>query len=237
MKKIFLISLTFTMLACNAKQQKSAVQTPAAAPAQSAAAASTRTVTGPVLETMNSGGYTYMKIGDLWAAVPETTVTKGQTVSIDVQMVMDNFESKTLNRKFERLAFATIAGAAAPQKVQPVSMASAMPAALATAVTEKPAGAKSVAEVWQQKKELADKTVVVRGKVVKALGGIMGKNWIHVRDGSGARDKGTDDLTVTTDGMRKVGDVVTVTGTLRVDKDFGAGYKYPVIIEDAKLQE
>jgi hypothetical protein len=65
----------------------------------------------------------------------------------------------------------------------------------------------------------------------------MGKNWMHLRDGSGTRAKGDDDITVTTSDSVKVGDVVTVKGTLNVDKDFGAGYEYPVIVEDAKLQK
>ncbi|MGZ4778923.1 MAG: nucleotide-binding protein, partial [Thermoanaerobaculia bacterium] len=97
--------------------------------------------------------------------------------------------------------------------------------------------AKTIAEIWAGKDTLKDKNVVVRGKVVKSLSGIMGKNWIHLRDGSGTRAKGTDDITVTTNGNASVGDVVVVSGTLRADKDFGAGYVYSVIIEDAKLQK
>jgi hypothetical protein len=64
----------------------------------------------------------------------------------------------------------------------------------------------------------------------------MGKNWLHVRDGSGSKAAKDNDLTVTTDVVAKVGDVVTVTGTVSVDKDFGAGYAYPVIVENAKLK-
>jgi hypothetical protein len=64
----------------------------------------------------------------------------------------------------------------------------------------------------------------------------MGKNWLHVRDGTGAQAKGDNDITVTTSGGEwQVGDVVTVVGTVRTDKDFGAGYAYPVIIEEATL--
>jgi len=98
-------------------------------------------------------------------------------------------------------------------------------------------GARTIAEIWSGKDSLKDKNVVVRGKVVKSLSGIMGKNWIHLRDGSGSREKGNDDITVTTNGTAAVGDVVVVNGTLRADKDFGAGYVYSVIIEEAKLQK
>jgi hypothetical protein len=60
---------------------------------------------------------------------------------------------------------------------------------------------------------------------------IMGKNWIHVQDGTEAA--GNYDLTVTTQGTAKVGDVVVVEGGISLNKDFGAGYKYDVIMEDA----
>jgi hypothetical protein len=73
----------------------------------------------------------------------------------------------------------------------------------------------------------------VRARVVKFNAQILGKNWLHVRDGSGA--EGTNDLTVTTAATAKVGDLVLVTGTLATDRDFGSGYKYPLIVEDAKV--
>jgi hypothetical protein len=65
----------------------------------------------------------------------------------------------------------------------------------------------------------------------------MGKNWIHVRDGSGSAAGKNDDMTITTADTVAVGDVVTVTGTVKLDKDFGAGYAYPVMIEDAKISK
>jgi glutamate-1-semialdehyde aminotransferase len=75
-----------------------------------------------------------------------------------------------------------------------------------------------------------------RGKVVKFSGGIMGRNWIHLRDGSGSATDKTNDLVVTTTEQAKVGDVVTAKGVVRVDKDFGAGYVYKALVEDAALQ-
>ena len=95
-------------------------------------------------------------------------------------------------------------------------------------------GGKTVAELYAEKDQLAGQKVAVRGKVVKTNAGIMDKNWIHVRDGSGA--EGTNDLTVTTSGeLPKVGDTVLVTGALTLNKDFGMGYQYPVIVEDAAV--
>jgi hypothetical protein len=77
----------------------------------------------------------------------------------------------------------------------------------------------------------------VHGKVVKFNGGIMGKNWFHLQDGTGTASDGTHDITVTTpeDVVVKVGDTVTVTGTVGIDKDFGAGYVYGAIVENARL--
>jgi hypothetical protein len=94
---------------------------------------------------------------------------------------------------------------------------------------------RTVAEVWAERAALSGKPVAVRGTVVKFLPGIMGRNWLHLRDTTGSHDKGDDDLTVTTDATAAVGAVVLVTGTVRVDQDFGAGYRYAVMIADAKV--
>ncbi len=95
-------------------------------------------------------------------------------------------------------------------------------------------GGKTVEEVYKEKDTLANGKVVVRGKVVKVNPSIMGKNWLHVRDGSGG--DGTNDLTVTTAGtLPEVGELVVVTGTVVLDQDFGMGYQYPVIVQDAEI--
>lgn len=95
-------------------------------------------------------------------------------------------------------------------------------------------GGKTVAELFAEQDQLAGQPVVIRGKVVKSNPGIMGKNWLHVRDGSGA--EGTNDITVTTSGVvPAVGDTVLVKGTVMLNKDFGMGYTYDVIVEDAEV--
>ena len=98
---------------------------------------------------------------------------------------------------------------------------------------EKVEDGKTVAEVFAGKEDLAGKEVLVRGKVVKFMPKIMGKNWLHLQDGSGS--EGTNDLTVTTDALVKVGDLVLVHGVVSADRDFGFGYSYEVIIEDAEV--
>ena len=116
-------------------------------------------------------------------------------------------------------------GAKAPASSTPVKVDKA-----------KRADAYTVSETYEKAGKLDKKTVVVRGKVVKVSVGIMGKNWIHLQDGSGDTGKGTNDLVVTTQDVPKVGDVVTAKGTLHKDKDFGAGYKYRVIVEEATVK-
>jgi len=112
------------------------------------------------------------------------------------------------------------------------------PAASERITVEKAKGAdaRTVSEAYEKAGKLDKKTVVVRGKVVKVSKGIMGKNWVHLRDGSGDPGKGTNNLVVTTQDSPNVGDVVTAKGTLYKDKDFGSGYKYPVIIEEGTVK-
>lgn len=97
---------------------------------------------------------------------------------------------------------------------------------------------KTVAEVFEQKDQLSGQKLTVRGQVVKTNSGIMGKDWVHVRDGSGA--EGANDLTVTVPAsgapLPNVGDTVLVTGTVGINKDFGMGYQYPAILEDAQVK-
>jgi hypothetical protein len=211
--------------------------------------------------------YSYLRLktdkGETWAAVPKTDAAKGAKVTVLVSTAMPNFESPKLKRKFEVVYFGQLAGqdgaaAAAPagmpppmgggmggpQQMDPNAMraqhaaAAAGPAEVGDVKVAKATGAnaRSIAEIWAQRTALAEKPVVVRGKVVKYNGGIMGKNWLHLRDGTGAAGK-DNDITVTTSDTAAVGDVVTVKGTVRIDKDFGSGYAYPVIVEEAKLSK
>lgn len=206
---------------------------------------------GKVLETIDAAGYTYLKLrtgsGDVWAAVQQTEARRGAEITILPQMTVEKFESKTLKRRFDRIIFGVVDGGQRAPAQTPPAMASAVGQA-AQHMTSPDAGdvnvakaegadARTVAEVWAARAALKDRPVSVRGKVVKFLPGIMGKNWLHLRDGSGARAKGDDDLTVTTADTVAVGDVVLVRGTVRTDKDFGSGYDYAVIVEEAKVSK
>jgi hypothetical protein len=224
--------------------QGAQASTPAGA---QAAAQDAPTVTGPVLETMNASNYTYVRVktdaGDVWAASGEFKVAVGDRVTLALEMPMENFHSETLKRDFPLIYFTTRIGREGePLPAMPAMMSAhggtgGGPAA-ATQVTEPiqpPPGGTTVAAIWADRKSLAGKTVTVRGKVVKFNGGILGRNWIHLQDGTGAAADGTNDLLVTSDAAAKVGDIVTVTGTVAIDKDFTAGYAYAVMLEGAKI--
>jgi len=92
---------------------------------------------------------------------------------------------------------------------------------------------KTVAALYKEKSALAGKEVRVQGKVVKVNNGVMHRNFLHVQDGTG--DQNTNDLTVTSQQTAKVGDQVLVTGRVGVNKDFGAGYSYPLLLEEASV--
>lgn len=225
-----------------AAQQQPAAQTAVQPDQQSSPAQS-----GTVVETMNSGGYTYVQVdtgsAKIWAASPEFQVKVGDKVVVPQGMPMANYHSKTLNRNFEMIYFVDgimvggempAAGAGKmPEGHPPLKVQSAAQNGIDLSGIKKVEGGQTVADVFAGKGNLAGKNVKVRGKVVKFSPGIMGKNWIHLQDGTGA--EGTNDLTVTTNDTVNVGDTVVVAGKLATDKDFGYGYQYAVILEDAKV--
>jgi hypothetical protein len=201
-------------------------------------------VKGVVLETMNSGGYTYLRLktpsGERWAAVNRANVREGERVTVENVVEMQDFESRSLKKTFPSILFGTLGGASAG-----LSMSMPQPRAGTTSVTAEQAdasiaktsgaNARTVEEIVSQSVALKDKPVRVRAKVVKYNPGIMGKNWLHLRDGSGSAAAGSNDILVTTTESAKAGEIVTASGIVRLAKDFGAGYSYPVLVEEAKL--
>ena len=202
-------------------------------------------ITGKVTETMNTGGYTYINIEkdneQTWVAVPQAKVKVGQEVSVAPGMTMSNFESKTLNRTFESVIFSPgfVTGNTAGTVTAPQSSSSPVELSEETLRVEKASGsdAYTVAELYDKKTSLNNKTVVVRGKVVKVSTGIMNTNWIHIQDGSGNASNGTNDLLVTSDDIPSIGDIITANGTLVKDRDIGSGYKFAVMVDKAKIEK
>ena len=210
-------------------------QAPAEAPAELA---------GPVIEQLNAPPYIYVRIktakGDVWAAVPEGKVENGAVVTVLNPMLMTKFESKSLKRVFDEVYFGTLAPASAGSR-SPTGTSSAGTPPSAAPVTagkaEKATGAdaRTVSELWAQSASLVGKTVSIRGTVVKYNEGVMGKNWIHLQDGSGDAKQGSNDIAVTSLDGAALGETITIKGTVHTKRDFGAGYSYAVIVEDAKV--
>jgi hypothetical protein len=202
-------------------------------------------VKGVVLEVKDVESYTYVRLktkdGETWAAVDKVPLKLGAEVTIENITVLNNFESKTLKQTFKTIIFGNLAGAAGSGGNQMAAAHSGLAKATDTSDIRVPkatgANARTVGEIVTKGTELKDKPVLVRGKVVKYNPGIMGKNWIHLRDGSGSAADNSNDILVTTNDPAKVGDVLTVKGIVRTDKDFGAGYAYKVLIEEATLQQ
>ena len=222
---------------------------PAKTPSLSAETTGSGNLTGKVVETMDAGGYTYVclekKGKQTWVAVPQMKVAVGSTLSFQPGSVMPNFTSSSLKRTFDRIIFSpgpVSGGTAAEMPPGHPSMPAGATGSKAqvgkkdgSLKIEKAAGANAytVSEVHAKRSALNKKTVQVRGKVVKVNRGIMDRNWVHVQDGSGDQKKGTHNLVATSEQAPAVDDIVTVTGTVAKDKDFGGGYTYKVIIEGA----
>jgi hypothetical protein len=214
-------------------------------------------VKGEVLEVIDTEGFTYMRLktskGETWAAVGKAAVKKGEQVSIVNPTVARNFESKSLKRSFDSIVIGKLAGAAGASAPTMASGATGAPhpgvdlsqfhgsKAKAPEVEigkiAKAAGTsgRTVAEVYADRAALKDRPVAVRARVVKVTPGVMGKNWIHLRDGSGSASDGSNDLLATSKDEPKVGDLVVAKGTVRTDVNLGSGYAYKVLVEDTSF--
>jgi hypothetical protein len=247
--RLAVTTMTLSLMAPLAGCSKSADE-PAAENAALATPVPPGMIRGTVLETMNSGGYTYvfMDTGQdqRWVAAMETPVQVGDVVQTDQGMAMSGFTSKTLNRTFNVVYFVSglqnLSGGTQP----PAQASGELPTGhpdISGSGTEAAAVAdiaayeegKDIAYVYANKDDLAGQPVTLRGKVVKYNTGILGWNFIHIQDGSGDAGAGSNDLIVTSKAETAVGDVVVLSGTIVLDKDFGAGYSYPVLLEDASI--
>ena len=201
---------------------------------------------------MNALGYTYVLVDagseQVWAATPQFAVSVGDLVVIPDGMPMHNYHSQTLGRTFDVVYFvdsilnasSTNAANAAPVPGQmpaghpPISgMGAAAPAPMTVTPLDKLENGLNIEEIYAGRNELSGQEIQLRGKVVKFSPQIMGTNWVHLQDGSGSPEAGNHDLTLTSNNQLKVGDVVVARGKLTTDKDFGHGYVYDLIVEDA----
>ena len=242
--------------------QKQAAPPQAAAPAATQASASALTGTVVETFDGGGYTYMELDLGTekKWAAIGQAPVEVGQEVSLKPGPVMRDFHSRTFDRTFPEIIFssglvnpteAAAGGGAnfgdalqgegmgmmppsgAMEQVSGGSMQAITPAQEVTIEKAEGENGYTVEEVFTQAGDLAGKKVKIRGKAVKISPNIMGKNWVHLQDGTGNPMANSHDLVVTTSDMPEKDSIIVVEGVLAKDKDFGAGYKYNVIIEQA----
>jgi hypothetical protein len=248
MRRLVGFSLLATMaVGCSAAQPEAAASDTATPPAQaSAPIVAGGTITGTVREIIPVESYLYLRLdtanGELWTAVNEAKLDVGATVTVYNVLLMEQFASPTLKRTFERIYFGSLQPVApAPTGTVATSAGTRSgtpPADDATVGVVAPAtgsGANTIGTMWRKKDPLAGTTVAVRGVVVRYNADVMGKNWIHLQDGSGDPAAGTHDLAATTLAAASVGDTITLIGTVRTNVDVGGGYKYALLLENARI--
>jgi len=198
---------------------------------------------GKVTDVLEAAGYTYAEVDTgkdkVWAAATTTPLKVGDMVAFTTEMPMQNFHSSAMNRDFAMIYFVNrFITDDASQANAETAMASPHGAIKSTSITtaiqgiNKVEGGNTIAEIHADKQKLNGKAVRVRGQVTKYNANIMGKNWLHIRDSSTL-----DELTITTANTAAINAIVVVEGKLTLDKDFGYGYVYPLIVEDASVKK
>lgn len=190
-----------------------------------------------VKEVIQGNTYTYLLVSergiDNWIAVNKQEAAVGEEYYYETALQMTDFTSKEIDRTFDVIYFVS-------QLSDDKNMISeGMPNAPHSGQVQtdqkqisidKPEDAVSIAELFANRSTYTGKKIKVHGVVVKINKGIMGTNWIHIQDGT--NHDGDFDLTITSLEEPNVDDTVTFEGTITVDKDFGAGYFYEVIMEE-----
>jgi hypothetical protein len=216
-----------------------------AAGSENASPAEPWVISGTVTTTMDVDSYTYIQIdtgeAKVWAAAPRFEVEVGESVELANGVPMTDYYSRTLDRRFDVVYFVSSVrvegreatrGTSAPEHDR--RLAGAQADGIDVSGIARAEGGKTVGELFDARQSLAGQQVTVRGAVVKFTPGVMGKNWIHLRDGTAGAD-GSNDVTVTTNASVAIGDIILVRGRVAIDKDFGFGYRYDLLIEDARV--
>jgi hypothetical protein len=194
-------------------------------------------------EVMQTSSYTYLKLREVndvyWAAISRRDdLEEGETYYFDNWMEQKNFPSKELGRTFESILFIQYISDEPFSANQPAASAKKGSSRVGNMEIEpmEPAeGGITLAELFRNRQDYDGEVVIVRGEVVKFTSAVMKRNWVHIQDGTAYGTK--FDLTITTTESVSQGDVVTFKGKVILDKDFGHGYSYEVLMEDAVLKK
>ncbi|MBU1100280.1 MAG: hypothetical protein KKA84_07725 [Bacteroidetes bacterium] len=192
-------------------------------------------------EVLNVASYTYVLVDDygdkIWIAIPKQEIEIGKKYYYKDFMEMKNFKSEDLDRTFESVLFVQEIRTEpfmlenAPEANTPPGSKKAIGDKITVSV-EPAEGGITIADLYENKADLNGKMVKLSGKVTKFNAAIMSKNWVHIQDGTDF--DGNFDLTLTTDDVFEIGTIVEVEGAVAIDKDFGFGYKYEVLLENGK---
>lgn len=239
--KTFLIIAVAAVLfiSCSDNKEEQPQQQSAQAPHGNMASESHKVT---VEEILQANAYTYLRVNENgkedWIAITKNqSIEEGQTIYYADAMEMKDFHSEDLDRDFESVWF--VQTVSDQPLTQDGPMGGAMPHAnvkpeadqsISVAPVE---GGITIEKLFDDRSSYEGKQVKIKGKVVKVNTGIMGRNWLHIQDGTG--DGENYDLTVTTNDNATVGQVVVVEGYVSLNKDFGSGYKYDIILEDSEV--
>jgi hypothetical protein len=190
-----------------------------------------------VAEVLHTERYSYLRVKEdqeeYWIAISRQDVKAGSTCYFRGGLLKKNFQSKEFNRVFETLYLVGDFREAGAEAIAPAGGIAPGAEALAPPKNvQRAPGAVKISDLVANISKYDGKTVKITGKCVKINPMIMGRNWLHIQDGSGKNL----DLTVTTTDMVQLGSIVTLEGTVAVNKDFGAGYRYDYILETAVLK-
>jgi len=194
-----------------------------------------------VSEVINGSTYSYLKgnngNADIWVAIQKQAITVGNTYYYKGALEMKDFHSKELDRNFPVIYFLNEISdkIAANKTAMPASHMKKSKAKKLEVSIDAEDGVTTLSDLFKNQAELGGKEVTVKGKVSKFNKNIMGKNWIHIQDGS--EFEGKYDLTITSADMATIGEIVKFKGVIALNKDFGAGYSYAIIMEHANLEK
>ena len=192
-------------------------------------------------EVIQGTSYTYMRVSENgkenWIAVNKQEANKGDVYYYEKALQMDNFTSKELNKTFDVIYFvsqlSTDPNMISDKRTAMTAHSGKVQSEKKDVSVEKSQGEITIGELYKNRTKYAGQKIKISGAVVKVNKGVMGKNWIHVQDGTS--DNGNFDLTITSQDDADVDDKVTFEGTITLNKNFGSGYFYDVIMEDASL--
>jgi hypothetical protein len=195
-----------------------------------------------VEEVLQTSSYTYLLAEEngarQWLATLKLDLSVGDIFYYKGGLDMVNFNSKELDKTFDSVLFLEGLYTSEAMLLGEKNMTGSpeitnSATSIISSIIESAVGGISIAELMANKSSYGDKKVKLRGKVVKYNAGIMNKNWIHLQDGTS--DGEENDIVITTDVSARVGDIITIEGIITLDKDFGAGYFYNIIMEEGVI--